>query len=410
MSSAQPQQIAPILSASEQLELRLITMKSHRFLLLLLIFLLSACSSVVQKVPFLAEKGPLAKELSGELILGRAYLPEELPDADLFGLTEDMKRFAETVTAKASHSDAKAEALHQALIGASSYGGHGITYSAYETITGIDAFERRQANCLSYTLLFVAMARHIGLNAEVNEVMLPPTWDMRASNTYLLMRHVNAKIFMPRRNKSFARVISTADVTDIVVDLEMRRYRPHYKQHVISSDLVAAQFYSNRGMELAAAGNAREGFLYLRKALLMSQKPSYIWSNFASFYRRQKLLPQAEAIYLHGLSINPRDYTIMHNLAGLYKEIGNSEQSEHYQSRVRQYRNNNPYYMYKRAEYAMQKNDLNGALTLIKKALAKEENETRFYRLAAEIYDQLGDTTNAQHMRDKVYQLSTIRF
>ena len=199
-------------------------------------------------------------------------------------------------------------------------------------------------------------------------------------------------------------------MSDIVVDLEMRRYRSHYKQQVISKELVAAQFYSNRGMELAAEGNVRDGFLHLRKALLMSQEPSYIWSNFGSFYRRQKLLPEAEAIYLHGLAINPRDYNIMHNLAGLYKDMGKLEQSDYYQKRVRQYRNANPYFMYKRAEEKLKKNDLQGALTLIKKAIKKEENEARFYRLAIDIYDQLGEVGNAQYMRDKLYQLSTIRF
>lgn len=385
-------------------------MKTPCFWVLFFCFWLSACSAVVQKVPFLSDKGPLARELSGELILGRPYLPEELPDADLFGLTKEMQLFAEAATAQATRSDAKAEALHKALISSVNLGGRGITYSAYDTITGIDAFERRQANCISYTLLFVAMARHLGLRAEVNEVILPPTWDMRATDTYLLMRHVNAKVFLPRPNKTYLRVIGTADVSDIVVDLEMRRYRPHYKQQVISNDLVAAQFYSNRGMELAADGNAREGFLYLRKALVMSQEPSYIWSNFGSFYRRQKMFPEAEAIYLHGLSINPRDYTIMHNLAGLYKDMGKTDQSEYYQKRVRQHRNANPYYMFKRAEDLVTKNDLEGALVLIKKAIKKEESEARFYRLAVDIYDQLGDKENAQHMRDKVYQLSTIRF
>lgn len=385
-------------------------MKLPCFWVLFFCFSLSACTSMVQKVPFLSEKSHLARELSGELILGRPYLPEELPNANLFGLTKEMQVFADAATAPFSQSDAKAEALHKALIGRASDGGRGITYSAYDTITGIDAFESRQANCISYTLLFVAMARHVGLKAEVNEVMLPPTWDMRAGDTYLLMRHVNAKVFMPRRNRSAVQVISTADVSDIVVDLEMRRYRPNYKQQVINQSLVAAQFYSNRGMELAAEGNAREGFLYLRKALLMSQKPSYIWSNFGSFYRRQQLLPEAEAIYLHGLAINPRDYTIMHNLAGLYKEMGNLEQSEYYQKRVRQYRNANPYYMYKRAQEMMAKNDLDNAASLIQKAIKKEEGEIRFYRLAVEIYDRQGDSKNAEHMRDKVYQLSTIRF
>lgn len=386
-------------------------MKLSLFAPVLVVLLLSACSSVVQKTPFLADKGPLTQALSGELILGRSYKAEELPNVDLFGLTPEMKAFAESATDQVRQLDSKAEALHLALMTSAGAGGRGVTYSAYYTNTGIDAFEQRQANCLSYTLMYVAMARHLGLKAEVNEVMLPPTWDMRAGDTYLFMRHVNAKVFMPhKRSLPWVKVMSTADVRDIVVDLEMRRFRAHYKQHVIDKDLVAAQFYSNRGMELAAEGKTTEAFLYLRKALLMSEKPSYIWSNFGSFYRRHKHYAEAEAIYLHGLAINPRDYTIMHNLAGMYQELGNVEKHQEYRQRVRQHRNANPYYMYKRAEEFVASGDDAKALAVLKKALKKEKGEQRFYRLAAEIYERKGDTHNAEEMRDKIYQLSTIRF
>ncbi|PUA30117.1 MAG: hypothetical protein B0W54_06245 [Cellvibrio sp. 79] len=375
------------------------------------VLLLAGCSSVVQKTAFSTNKGLVANALSGELILGRAYKNDELPSVDLFGLTPEMRLFAETVTANARHKDSKAEALHQALMTSSAHGGRGITYSAMITNTGIDAFQQRQANCLSYTLLFVAMARHLGLNAEVNEVMLPPTWEMRDNDTYLFMRHVNAKVFMPRKHMfSWVRVAETADVGDIVVDLEMRRFRPHYKQNVIDKDLVAAQFYSNRGMELSAQGNRHEAFLYLRKALLVNADQSYIWSNFGSFYRRQKMLPEAEAIYLHGLALNPRDYTIMHNLSGLYLEQGDKVKHKEYQQRVRQHRNANPYYMFKLAEELAQRNENDKALELLRKAIKKEKDEERFYRLAAEIYERTADSENAKLMRDKIYQLSTIRF
>lgn len=386
-------------------------MKLPLLAMVLIVLLGSGCSSVVQKSSFLADKGLLIQALSGELVLERSYKMDELPNEDLFGLTSEMKAFAESATSHLQQQDAKAEALHLALMTATSAGGRGITYSAYHTNTGIAAFEQRQANCLSYTLMYVAMARYLGLRADVNEVILPPTWDMRAGDTYLFMRHVNAKVFMPRRRSlPWVRVVDTADMGDIVVDLEMRRFRAHYKQRVIGKDLVAAQFYSNRGMELAAEGRTKDAFFYLRKALLMSEEPSYIWSNFGSFYRRHKLYAQAEAIYLHGLSINPRDYTIMHNLAGLYQETGDIEKHKEYQRRVRIHRNANPYYMYKRAEELVANGDDNQALLLLKKAISREKDEQRFYRLASEIYERKGDTQNAELMRDKIYQLSTIRF
>lgn len=370
----------------------------------------AGCASTGQKASSAALSEPIAKALSGELILGRPYLAAELPHYELFELTPEMKSFATAVVADIPLADKKAEALHQSLMTSEQLGGRGITYSAYITNTGIDAFEKRQANCLSYTLLYVAMARYLGLKAEVNEVILPPTWDMRAGDAYLFMRHVNAKVFMANPTRSWMKTVNTADVSDIVVDLEMRRFRPHYKQQVIGKDLVAAQFYSNLGMELAAEGDSRVAFLYLRKALIMSDKPSYIWSNFGSFYRRQGMLTEAEAIYLHGLKVNPRDYTIMHNLAGIYKDWGDLERANYYQERVRKHRNANPYYIYRRAMEENEKQHFEKALSLIKSAISKEKDEVRFYRLAVSIYDSLGDSENAEHMRDKVYQLSTIRF
>jgi Tfp pilus assembly protein PilF len=121
-------------------------------------------------------------------------------------------------------------------------------------------------------------------------------------------------------------------------------------------------------------------------------------------------MAEAEAIYLHGLKVNPRDYTIMHNLAGLYKDTGNLAQHQYYQERVRKHRNANPYYIYRRALEASEQQDYVKALQLIKNAIKKEKDEIRFYRLAVTIYDALGDSENAEHMRDKVYQLNTIRF
>jgi predicted Zn-dependent protease len=100
----------------------------------------------------------------------------------------------------------------------------------------------------------------------------------------------------------------------------------------------------------------------------------------------------------------------MHNLAGLYQELGNAGKYKEYQQRVRQHRNANPYYMYKRAEELVAAGDDTKALSLLKKAIKKEKDEQRFYRLAADIYERKGDTENAELMRDKIYQLSTIRF
>jgi len=375
-------------------------MKNHVFTLIISIFLLMGCSSLVQRPENRPDPAQLASALAGEVILGEGYAPSELPQADLFGLTAEMRQFAETATAGIVGAENKTEALHRELM---SQSGRAITYSAYTTNTGISAFEERQANCLSYTLLFVAMARHIGLNAQYNEVSLPPTWDMRDDQTYLYLRHVNARVVATHRQFGFVREVGVADVSDVIVDLELSRYRATYEQHFISRDEMAALYYSNRGMELAAEGDAQAGFLYLRKALLLNPQASYIWSNLGSFYRRVGQLPQAEAAYLQGLVVDEEDPSVLYNLAGLYDELGQPQRSQYFQARVQRHRAANPFYQYHLAsELVNSQQDFTGARRYIEKAIALEKHDIRFYRLAREIYVNLGDSKKATAMAAKI--------
>jgi tetratricopeptide (TPR) repeat protein len=301
----------------------------------------------------------------------------------------------------------RAEHLHQQLILPEIFGGRGMSYSALSVNTGIEAFAERQANCLSYTLLYVGLARHIGLDAQFNEVILPPTWSMRDDDTYLFLRHVNAKVIVRKALwGGWVRDAATADIGDVVVDLEMRRYRPNYRQYPISDKVMASQFYSNRGLELAAAGDAAQGFLHLRKALLLNERLSYIWSNLASVYRRQGYWAEAEALYLEGLRKNHKDLTVMHNLAGLYRERGNNRRAGEFEALVRSHRNANPYYIYRAAQAKRATGDLAGAAQAIEKALKKQRDEPLFYEFAIAIYEALGEPKKAQKLRAKLEQIT----
>src|SRR5690606_27935437 len=234
----------------------------------------------------------------GELLLGRHWLPEELPTYDLFMLTPEMREFAERAVSKQTRDFGRAEALQRALLLPVDQGGLGIIYNSELTETPAAAFAQRRVNCVSFTFMYVALARHVGLDAFINEVDLPPSWNLRSADAFLFLRHINVKIKLAHRE-------------EVVIDLEMDRYSSAYRQRHISEDLASAQFYSNRGMELSAAGDVQRSFLYLRKALLLDGGQSYMWSNFATLYRRQGFFPEAEAAYLYGLSLNANDLTII---------------------------------------------------------------------------------------------------
>lgn len=372
-----------------------------RLLLVTMSILVTGCTLYKQKMVNPTYTNPLLdKALSGEVIFKREIAETELPSIDFFFITDEMKAFALQAVKGSRGSDSRAEKLHIALMGSR---GHAIRYSALQTATASEVYESRQANCLGYTLLYTSLARYLGLNVDVNQVMVPPTWFMDEQETFFLMQHVNARVKLERFSWMTANngQIQIGGASDLFVDLEMRRFRSSYKQRALSPSQVEAFFYNNRAMEIATEGKLNEAFLYLKKALLAQPDEVFVWSNLGALYRRMGHDDLAEAVYLKALSINQEDLTTLHNLTLLYTQTGREQDAEIYRQKVVRYRNENPYYLYQLAIKSRDAGDLIAAKKFIEQALKKQRDDDRFYILAADIYTLDGDLQKAGKMRAK---------
>lgn len=351
------------------------------------LLLLGACSQLNPHPDWVETPAAqdLDRVLTGEVLFERPIEPDELPDYALMALSPMMELLAEELAYQYSDPYQRAQALHQTLM-SSAMGGRGLRYSAMETAPAAQAFADRQVNCLSYSLIFVAMARHMGLRAEINDVAVPPSWNLRDDDSFLFFRHVNSKVYLP-------------DGDHLIVDLEMEQYSPNYHQSAVSDEGAAAQFHNNRGMELLAEGAMREGFLHLRKALELDDQQSYIWGNLGTLYTRQGHYREAEAAFLQGLALNPRDLTVVSNLSTLYRSLNEPDKADYFFRVAREHRTSNPYYLYAKARERLAAGDVGGAQQFLEDALNREQKEPRFYALAAEIYERRELPEKAEQMR-----------
>lgn len=365
-----------------------------------LVLLVSSCIVVATSQPR-AHSSEIEEILSGRAILGREVSDEDLPNDDVFAITPDMEAFAKRAVRRADNYFDKVKALHVALLTSVDAGGHGITYSAYVTEPPRVSFQQRRANCLSFTLLYVALARSVGLNAKVNEVEIPPTWDMRNKKDMVFLRHVNVKIPLPKEG------MNVLQRDDVVIDLEMSRYRAHYRQHEISDTLAMAQFYSNRAMEYLDAGNFTDAFLNLRKSIRLNNRQSYVWSNLGALYGRKKLLRQSGLAYLHALELNPDDLTVMNNLSYYYNQIGDKQNALKYAQLAQHYRESNPFYKYNLALSAFEQAEYEQALQLLVQAMEREKEDLRFYQLAASLYEKLKQPEKQLLMLNKIKSMTS---
>jgi Flp pilus assembly protein TadD len=185
----------------------------------------------------------------------------------------------------------------------------------------------------------------------------------------------------------------------------MNRYNAHYRQHEISDNQAAAQFYSNRAMEYLDTNNMADAFLNLRKSIALNNQQSYVWSNLGALYGRQQLLREAEQAYLHALELNPKDLTVMNNLAHHYHQTGNSVQAQKFSHLAQRYRETNPFYKYNLALSAFEQKEYEQALKLVLQALDREQHDVRFYELAASLYQQLARPTKVLEMQKKIAKL-----
>ncbi|HOY22540.1 MAG TPA: hypothetical protein PK002_05265 [Cellvibrio sp.] len=364
-----------------------------------LVLLATGCATISLSPPR-AYSAEVAELLTGRAIFGREVTEAELPNVDLFAITPEMEAFAKRAVRRGDSYFEKVKALHVALLTSAEAGGYGMVYRAFITEPPVITFQQRHANCLSFTLLYVALARSVGLNAKVNEVEIPPTWDMRNKRDLVFLRHVNVKVPLLGESTNILRR------DDVVIDLEMDRYRANYRQHEISDTLATAQFYSNRAMEYLDTGNFFDAFLSLRKSISLNNQQSYVWSNLGALYGRKKLLRESELAYLHALELNPDDLTVMNNLSYHYNQAGNKEKALRFARLAQRYRASNPFYKYNLALSALEQKEYEQALKLVLQAMDREKDDVRFYELAATLYEKLGRPAKVQQMQKEINKIT----
>ena len=191
--------------------------------------------------------------------------------------------------------------------------GRGVGYQSGGTGTAAEAFRSGVANCLSFTQLFVAFAREMGIEAYFLAVDDLQSYERRG-DLVLLSGHVTAG-FGPRHD---LRILEF----DLGPEVDYDRVRP-------VSDLTAvAMFYSNRGAELLTEGAQRESLEALEIAVALAPELPGAWVNLGVARRRSGDPAGAEAAYRRALEADPRAASAYQNLAALLQLRGHADEAE----------------------------------------------------------------------------------
>ena len=294
---------------------------------LLLVFVMLVATAAP---PAAASRQPSLKEV--DLVSGDA-LPFAPHDAvvtvptleQTLALDAEMQAFIEPVKSLR----APRERMHALMRAMEERGMFSLEY-AEVTRTASSTFHDRQGNCLSFTMLFVTLARAVGLQASFQSVEVPPSWSN--DGKVVVATHVNT-------------VVRTASGQETVVDFNIRPYEGQQRKRKVNDAYALGLFYSNLGAEALLRDEYGASLVYLREAAAVRPDIAGVWVNLGVLYARHGRYEHAEAAYLRALEVDHDEPSAMSNLVVVYEALGERALAPEDRARARSYRARTPDYL-----------------------------------------------------------------
>ena len=307
-----------------------------------------------------------AQLLDGSLL----ELPGVEPQVELLAVNDDMRAFLAEHLPAGGNKKQKVEQILRGILD----DGLRLDYNLFHTLTAEEAFYTREGNCMSFTNLFVALAREAGITARFQEVEVPPTWESR-NESWLFNKHLNAVVDLPGGS--------------MMVDFALEEFDIDYDRHILDDEEVLARYHNNMGVHLMMDGELETAFPHFRRAIALAPDTGYFWTNLGSLYRRLGNEAAAEGAYLEAIEI-AREPAAMSNLSRLYQNQGREDLAAWYEGKVELFRLNNPYYLYELAREAFDLGQYELAVSRSEAAVRLEDERHELYKLLGMSYVKLG--------------------
>ena len=259
-------------------------------------------------------------------------------------------------------------------------GGLNLVYQDDATRTVAQAYATHAANCLSFTMLFIALAREAGLEAHPQEIRETLAW-RQDSGIFYRVDHVN----------TIVRIGDTEYLVDILRDSVIALHAPE----TVSDQRLLAHYYNNLAMAELAQGRITPAIREMDAALGLDGSYATNWSNAGVLYARNGDEAAAEKAYARALEIEPNNTSALANMVNLAQREGDDTRAQQFRQRLDRQQQSDPFFHFLQAEEDEQAGDYTHAIEHYQRAIRLHAGEPRFYAALAHAYEQAGDGRSA---------------
>ncbi|GAB1408095.1 hypothetical protein MASR1M8_20140 [Thermomonas brevis] len=267
----------------------------------------------------------------------------------------------------------------------------GVQYRADLTRTIGEAYAAREVNCLTSTLLLVALARQAGLRAHGQQVQQVLAWGANG-DIAIQSRHANAVIEVGGRRYT--------------VDVNAREGTATHALHPIDDDRLLALFHGNRAMELLVGGRLADARPSMEAALRLAPDDAGLLNNAGVIALRSGDASAAERLFLRAAQRNPREMSALSNLIALYEARGDGERAGAWKARADTLLRKDPYYQYSLGLKLEQAGHHAQAAAHYRRAIRLNPNEHLFQFALARAHAGMGNRRAAEYALAMAQSLS----
>ena len=180
-------------------------------------------------------------------------------------------------------------------------------YDDAQTLTARGAFSARRGNCMSFTALFVAMSRSVGLQTFLIETQRDPEVG-REDGLVIISRHIVAA------HRSGGQVS--------VYDFYLSSSAPFVSGLVVDDVLASAMYHANLGSAALREGELEEALRNLEITTALTPDWTVGWVNLGVTMAHRGDVEGAFAAYRRALEIDLGNSSALNNMSYLYSSLG----------------------------------------------------------------------------------------
>ena len=268
--------------------------------------------------------------------------------------------------------------------------GLGLRYREQPTHGLAESYARREVNCLSFTMMFIALARASGIDAYA-----------QASDGALAVRELEDTLYRAHHVKAGVDI----DGVQYTVDVGWRAVVAEERPRRITDVQLVALLHNNNAVEWLLAGDLTAALAETGRMLSLDSGNPTFWSNAGVINWRTGNVQAAENDYLKALELQSDHLGALSNLVEIYRSTGDERQAARYRKQLRKAQSQDPFSQFLIAEKLTRQGAYEDALAHYRRAIRLLPNEPTFHRGMAEAYRAAGHASAAERAINRAESL-----